>query len=54
MGTKTQAISRNHKEELKSAFSQALLEACKNTDLKALDWFSYNPDFHSAKQRNAA
>lgn len=35
------------REELKVALSAALQDACKDVDLKTLDWFSYNPDFHA-------
>ncbi len=43
MNTNNQNFLR---EELKIALSAALQDACKNVDLKTLDWFSYNPDFH--------
>lgn len=33
------------RNELKDSFTQALEYACQDTDLKTLDWFSYNPDF---------
>lgn len=33
------------RKELTDSFKQALEHACQDTDLKTLDWFSYNPDF---------
>ncbi len=36
---------QNLRKELKDSFTQALEHACQDTDLKTLDWFSYNPDF---------
>lgn len=46
MNTNSQNFLR---EELKVSLSTALQDACKDVDLKTLDWFSYNPDFHAQR-----
>jgi len=45
---------QNLREDLNSSFTQALEHACQDTDLKTLDWFSYNPDFFILEKERIA